>query len=162
MTSGSAPIRSRAECEVCKRNQMVWIHKSGYGECIACGDGAHNPNPAKHHECVCKVGHRILNQEPSGDARSRFLSCLPCPVNFYKLQDAKSDGAACRGTAVFIKSSTQHMFINLSLLQLVAPPFSYTPLSKIHAFRVQRTKSPSSPHLFRALLSTCNPFVFLL
>ncbi len=82
---------------MCGKNTLVVIDASGYGACAACGDGTHNPDPAKYRQCVCKIGHQPRNSHEKGGNKDGMkkiaLSCDPCPLGHFKLQSANGMGA---------------------------------------------------------------------
>jgi len=94
MTPGAAPIRETGSCQVCGKNTHVVIYASGYGACVDCAQGTHNPDPSKYSECVCKIGHQpsdgFRNGGKYGGASNNTLTCEPCPQGFFKLQTANA------------------------------------------------------------------------
>jgi hypothetical protein len=79
-------------CKKCGINTYLSLAADGYGSCLDCGSGTHNPNPAKYATCVCKIGHEPDKRHHSAAA----LTCSPCAVGSFKVQEADSMGAMRR------------------------------------------------------------------
>jgi hypothetical protein len=82
-------------CHKCGINTFLSFDASGYGSCVPCGSGAHNPNPAKYARCVCKIGHEPDERFKSAADRTVVLTCSPCAVGYYKVQEADGMGTQC-------------------------------------------------------------------
>lgn len=89
--AGFAPSLALGVCQKCNVNTFLSLDpSSGYGSCLPCGTGTHNPNPKKYPTCVCKIGHEPDERYRSAVGRSNPLTCSPCAVGYYKVQEADS------------------------------------------------------------------------